>query len=788
MAAVTLTFSKKKSVSYQEIVLGLLASALTAAALFAAVIPAFPSVGGSWIIYALIGALYAALFYVLQLTRFYRWLLPAVSVGTLLIYAIRFRAARNGMMLLANDFLSFLTGRTGRVHFLYETTGPDGSILMPYLYVFLAAIVIAAVIRRQRGAAVVLLAALCLPGWISGFFKNNPVSLILFALAVAVSLFPSRTDVSRKRGPGKTAFSVLIPLAVSLAAALLICLFGRMLLGSDFFSTEQAQLNLARRTHISRYEGSAASNPATGKRLLPEGILYDLPAIAPDGNEAEDEPVLEISMSSPGKLYLRGFTADYYEGSVWSSVDEDTFVRNAPLFYTLHENDFYAQTMISRAAGSVSQVADSVGTDAASVGTGAASVGIVSVQNIAACPYYRYLPYGLADASFLDERMIGDAGCVSEGKHSPESASYSAVTGSLPEWYAIELALAENSSAPSVRDYLKLEQAYYDYVLENDLQLSDDAAEACAAVFGEAPVDRRLKEILELVRNTLDETCAYDETVGFEGGRRSDGRDLVADFLTGSRRGYDIHYASAATAMLRFLGVPARYVEGYFLPADEAENYSSDEPVTLTTGHAHAWTEIYMRGIGWLPFETTPGYIDNEDLSLVSNLSRKADDSLGEGSLFSQAEILYTSGIHQNKPLIDPADLPKLGAGFLAKFLLASLLLILLVAAVLFLIQILKRRRRYLNAMASMKNVGTNEAVALQFGYASMLMKKAGIETMPDLDKMQKLNEEALFSSHPLPEDCVSTAEAFSSSVIEECRKKWSRAEAFRNHFIRWIV
>ena len=80
---------------------------------------------------------------------------------------------------------------------------------------------------------------------------------------------------------------------------------------------------------------------------------------------------------------------------------------------------------------------------------------------------------------------------------------------------------------------------------------------------------------------------------------------------------------------------------------------------------------------------------------------------------------------------------------------------------------------------------GTGNALAYPLATG---MKKAGIETMPDLDKMQKLNEEALFSSHPLPEDCVSTAEAFSSSVIEECRKKWFRAEAFRNHFIRWIV
>ena len=34
-------------------------------------------------------------------------------------------------------------------------------------------------------------------------------------------------------------------------------------------------------------------------------------------------------------------------------------------------------------------------------------------------------------------------------------------------------------------------------------------------------------------------------------------------FLSDSRRGYCMHYASAATLMLRALGVPARYVQGY---------------------------------------------------------------------------------------------------------------------------------------------------------------------------------------------------------------------------------
>ena len=789
MAFINLTFRNIQTISYHEILLGIAASALTAAALFAALIPAFPSVSGSWIIYALVGAIYATLFYVLMLGRYYRWVITAVSAGMLVLYAIRFRAARNGMMLLANDWLTYRTGRTGRVHFLYETNGTDGSMLMPFLYVFLAAIIIAAIIRRRRYLGVLILVGLCLLGWAFGFLKNNPASLLLTAIAAVVSLYPCGAASARKRGPSGLAYSALIIPGAALAAAAAVCGLGIWLFGSDAFSTQHAQESLTRRVHIARFESHMEKNPLTGERLPPEGFLRGLPPLSDrpadsrDQNSSEEQPVLELTMSSPGKLYLRGFTADVYEDSLWRAVPAETYIENDALFYTLHENGFYGQAMIGTAAEAV----------------GGAGVGTVTVTNLAACPHYDYLPYGLADTSVLNERMIGDAGLIagresasasgdspaarnSAGASAGSARTFSTITGSLPEWYAIELALAENSADPAVSDYLKLEQAYYDYVLATDLQLSDEAAEACVSVFGDIPRERRLRDILDLVRDTLDEEFRYDETAGSRSG------DFLARFMTETQSGYDIHYASAATVMLRYLGVPARYVEGYFLPADEAAAYASGEPITLTTAHAHAWTEFYLRGIGWIPFETTPGYIDSEDLSSIAAVSRQADDSLGEGTLFSQAEILYTSGIHTNKPLLDPDSLPRLDLNRLGLILLASFVILLVILALIALIRILKRRQRYIKARRSMTDSAPNEAVALQFGYARMLMKKAGIETMPDLDAMNKLNEEARFSSHVLSKEDVQTAAGFTSAVESECQRRWSRLEFFKNHFIRWII
>ena len=76
--------------------------------------------------------------------------------------------------------------------------------------------------------------------------------------------------------------------------------------------------------------------------------------------------------------------------------------------------------------------------------------------------------------------------------------------------------------------------------------------------------------------------------------------DFVTNFLFGTREGYCTYFASALTVLCRMAGLPARYVEGYLAEPDARGE-------ALVTGHnAHAWTEVYFRGFGWLTFDATP--------------------------------------------------------------------------------------------------------------------------------------------------------------------------------------
>ena len=77
--------------------------------------------------------------------------------------------------------------------------------------------------------------------------------------------------------------------------------------------------------------------------------------------------------------------------------------------------------------------------------------------------------------------------------------------------------------------------------------------------------------------------------------------DFAYSFLLGpEREGYCMHFASAMTVMCRMMGLPARYVEGYLAEPD------STGTAYVTGLNAHAWTEVYFQGFGWLTFDPTP--------------------------------------------------------------------------------------------------------------------------------------------------------------------------------------
>lgn len=101
---------------------------------------------------------------------------------------------------------------------------------------------------------------------------------------------------------------------------------------------------------------------------------------------------------------------------------------------------------------------------------------------------------------------------------------------------------------------------------------------------------------VENIRNYVRSSAAYDLNTGYQ----PQDQDFAMWFLEAGETGYCVHFATAATVLLRAAGIPARYVEGYLVEAQAADS------VEVGQGNAHAWVEYYLPNVGWVILEATP--------------------------------------------------------------------------------------------------------------------------------------------------------------------------------------
>ncbi len=79
------------------------------------------------------------------------------------------------------------------------------------------------------------------------------------------------------------------------------------------------------------------------------------------------------------------------------------------------------------------------------------------------------------------------------------------------------------------------------------------------------------------------------------------GRDSVDEFLYDTREGFCEHFSSAFVFLMRAAGVPARVVTGY----QGGELNPVDGKFTVRQSDAHAWSEVFIAGRGWIRVDPT---------------------------------------------------------------------------------------------------------------------------------------------------------------------------------------
>jgi len=113
--------------------------------------------------------------------------------------------------------------------------------------------------------------------------------------------------------------------------------------------------------------------------------------------------------------------------------------------------------------------------------------------------------------------------------------------------------------------------------------------------------------------------------------------DPVAPFLFGDLRGYCVHFAHAMVYLFRSLGIPARIGTGYLTDLSQ----SKDGHILLRMSDRHAWSEIYIQGKGWIPFDVQPEKVESHaETQVDSKLLEELMQMLEPGELILPKDIL----------------------------------------------------------------------------------------------------------------------------------------------------
>jgi transglutaminase-like putative cysteine protease len=125
-----------------------------------------------------------------------------------------------------------------------------------------------------------------------------------------------------------------------------------------------------------------------------------------------------------------------------------------------------------------------------------------------------------------------------------------------------------------------------------------------------------VEETAQKIRRKYDPETPYDEAraieqyLTYDGGftynldvsyRRAD--KAVEEFLGDGKEGFCTQFSTSMALLLREMGVPSRVVYG----ATTGEDVGPGEYL-VRGSNMHTWVEAYFPGVGWYPFNPTPGF------------------------------------------------------------------------------------------------------------------------------------------------------------------------------------
>lgn len=606
------------------------------------------------------------------------------------------------------------------------------------------------------------------------------VATVLCLLSVWIRGHGERIPKGRQRLASLETFILAVAMATVLLLAGGLALSKTSILETDLFAGWKE--NWKNSIDDIRY--------GSGDTVMPEGQFLGLGSF-----ETKKEPVLEVTMSKPESYYLRGYTGSKYTGTGWTDIDSEQIWRSRNLFYWLHQDDFYGQECLGDAA---------VALDAE---VAAEEKNTLAIKNLAASSKYYYVPYELQSMqeedirAAMDAQKIGDAGLIAGGLQGSREYSYQALLNQVTKYPAYDAKLLdEDNLTEAGRSYKRKEEYYNEFVYSTYLDIPENLQATIHSVLGAKEIEAGDKHVdyAQAKQNILYVlTSDYTNTDQIE--ETWDGTNFIFDFLEFSKKGYSVHFASAATMMFRYYGIPARYVEGYLITPEDVKGMTAGEPYVLDDTHAHAWVEYYQDGVGWLPFETTPSYL---------NIMDKADEFQDISGLTGQGTE-NSSDDEEEEPEEDEEEEKEDEIDWLAilEIVLIVGICILLLVMFIFFIWVLLQRHKNRKAKALFTSSDKRAAVRALFEYSMNILSVAGLNirntslynykkplvhmfdeiTGTEYEEIVHIRQEAVYSEHEIEEEQRAKMETFKNKIWNRVYKKGSLIQKFQLKYIYFL-
>ena len=253
-------------------------------------------------------------------------------------------------------------------------------------------------------------------------------------------------------------------------------------------------------------------------------------------------------------------------------------------------------------------------------------------------------------------------------------------------------------------------------------------------------------------------------------------------------------------------------MEGYLITPQAVEGRTGETTLTLTGRDAHAWVEYYEDGVGWIPFEPTPGYRDVMEepqwLWFEEDENAQLDGSAAENGGDNLSQTTRRSDVEETEPEEDRDGLETIADAvynyfsrlhlgpvwwaYVAAWLLAAALAVLLVRRAV----VCRRRERLFAQENDRAAAAAMCAYALELAWCSGAVRR-NVPLAQQRDELQSwagdvldagelldINDRALYGGSGVTAEQRETAEEDMTAALELFRRKcgfWKRL------YQRWI-